>query len=398
MPSWKRSLYVIAFSQVIAATGFALFFPYLPFYVKELGTRTGLSTEFWAGAVFSAQGLSMMIASPFWGVLADRYGRKLMAERAFFGGSVVIFLMAFARSAEELTILRALQGLVTGTVAALTALAASTVPREEVGYAMGLMQSGFWIGISAGPLLGGMIADRLGYRSLFFFTSSLLLLGGLLLLLVVHEEFTPSAGTDIELPFGFLKDWWTVLRSPGVALVYLIRFLVQTGGNILMPFIPLFAAALLANSASVNTFTGGVVSISSAATVATTAYFGRLGDKIGHRKVLAIGALLSALFYFPQSLVTSGWQLLVLQALTGAATGAIAPSMVALLAKYVRPGMEGAVYGLDNSMVSASRAVAPMIGAWVVMLFGIRWTFAVTGAVFLVVAGVSALWLPEEGS
>ncbi len=398
MPSWKRSLYVIAFSQVIAATGFALFFPYLPFYVKELGTTTGMSTAFWAGAVFSAQGLSMMIASPFWGVLADRYGRKLMAERAFFGGSVVIFLMAFARSAEELTILRALQGLVTGTVAALTALAASTVPREEVGYAMGLMQSGFWIGISAGPLLGGMIADMLGYRSLFFFTSSLLLLGGLLLLLVVHEEFTPSAGTDIELPFGFLKDWWTVLRSPGVALVYLIRFLVQTGGNILMPFIPLFAATLLANSASVNTFTGGVVSISSAATVATTAYFGRLGDRIGHRKVLAIGALLSALFYFPQSLVTSGWQLLVLQALTGAATGAIAPSMVALLAKYVRPGMEGAVYGLDNSMVSASRAVAPMIGAWVVMLFGLRWTFAVTGAVFLVVAGMSAMWLPEEGS
>ncbi len=395
MPPWKRSLYVMAFAQVVAATGFALFFPYLPFYVKKLGTSTGLSTAFWAGAVFSAQGISMMIASPFWGVLADRYGRKLMAERAFFGGFVVIFLMAFAKSAEELTVLRALQGFITGTVAALTALAASTVPREEVGYAMGLMQTGFWVGISAGPLLGGVIADRIGYRSLFFFTSSLLLMGGILLLLLVHEEFVPTEENSTSLPFGFLKGWWDVLRSPGVALVYLIRFMVQTGGNILTPFIPLFAAMLLANSVSVNTFTGSVISISSAATVATTAYFGKLGDRIGHKRVLAIGAFLSAVFYFPQSFATQGWHLLLLQALTGAATGAIAPSMVALLAKYVHPGMEGAVYGLDNSMVSASRAIAPMIGAWVVMYMGLRWTFTVTGVVFLIVAIVAAVWLPE---
>ena len=47
-----------------------------------------------------------------------------MVQRAMFGGAVIILLMAFARSAEELVLLRAVQGLITGVVAAANALVA----------------------------------------------------------------------------------------------------------------------------------------------------------------------------------------------------------------------------------------------------------------------------------
>ena len=53
----------------------------------------------------------MTIASPVWGMVADRWGRKPMVERAMFGGAVILLLMAFARSGEELVVLRAVQGL-----------------------------------------------------------------------------------------------------------------------------------------------------------------------------------------------------------------------------------------------------------------------------------------------
>ena len=43
--------------------------------------------------------------------------------RALFGGAFILGLMAFVRSAEELVMLRALQGMITGTVAAANALA-----------------------------------------------------------------------------------------------------------------------------------------------------------------------------------------------------------------------------------------------------------------------------------
>src|SRR5690554_4335763 len=107
---WQQNLYILALAQHLTVAGFSLIFPFLPLYVEELGVATFGSVEFWAGMVFSAQALTMAIVSPIWGALADRVGRKMMVERAMFGGAILLVLMGFARSAEELTLLRALQG------------------------------------------------------------------------------------------------------------------------------------------------------------------------------------------------------------------------------------------------------------------------------------------------
>ena len=76
-----------------------------------------------------------------------------MVVRAMFGGAVILLMMAFVRSAEELVVLRAIQGLITGTVAAANALLASVAPRNRIGYAMGLLQVGLGAGIAFGPLI-----------------------------------------------------------------------------------------------------------------------------------------------------------------------------------------------------------------------------------------------------
>src|SRR5512143_1957146 len=104
---WQRTLYIMLISQMMTAVGFSSFFPFLPLYVEELGSRTGMSLEFLSGLVFSGQAFTMMLAAPVWGALADRFSRKLMVERACFGGTVILLLMAFAGSAEDLVILRA---------------------------------------------------------------------------------------------------------------------------------------------------------------------------------------------------------------------------------------------------------------------------------------------------
>ena len=99
---------------MISMIGFSSVFPFLPLYVKSLGTVTSISVELCYGLVYSGQAFTMMIASPFWGSLADRWGRKVMVERAMFGGATLLILMAFVRSAEELVILRMIQGAVSG--------------------------------------------------------------------------------------------------------------------------------------------------------------------------------------------------------------------------------------------------------------------------------------------
>ncbi|MBP1775961.1 MAG: major facilitator superfamily 1, partial [candidate division NC10 bacterium] len=186
MPSWKRTLAIMVAVQFNSAMGFSVIFPFLPLYVKHLGSTTGLSIEVVSGLVFSVQAFTMAIASPFWGVVADRFGRKLMVMRASLGGSVVILLMGFVANAEQLVALRAVQGLLTGVIAAANALIASVVPRERTGYAMGLLQVGLWSGVSFGPLVGGILSDVFGFRVTFAITSVILLLSGLAVWIWVH--------------------------------------------------------------------------------------------------------------------------------------------------------------------------------------------------------------------
>jgi len=167
-------------------------FPFLPLYINEIGVKTWGSVEFWAGMVFSAQAITMMISAPLWGAVADRYGRKIMLIRATLGGAILITLMGFVQSAEQLTLLRAVQGLVTGTIPAANALVASSAPKGHSGEALGLLQTGTWIGVAVGPLIGGVIGDAFGFRESFWVTGSLLALSGLAIILWVQEDFKPA--------------------------------------------------------------------------------------------------------------------------------------------------------------------------------------------------------------
>jgi MFS transporter, DHA1 family, multidrug resistance protein len=391
---WQRTLAIIFFAELMSAVGFSSIFPFLPLYVESLGSSTGLSTEFLAGMVFSAQAFTMMLASPIWGALADRHGRKVMVERATFGGTILLFLMAFARSGEELVLLRALQGLVTGTVAANNALVASEVPRDRLGFAMGTLQVGQGAGVALGPVIGGLIADLYGYNYAFFVTAAMLFLAGLLVFFGVQEKFVQD-GLARQQKVSFVSRWRHVIQARGVPATYSLRFLTHLGRMMIIPIAPLFVKQLLANDPRVNTFTGLVIGVSAGATILSSFFLGSLGDRIGHRRVFIVSTAFAALFYLPQAAVTQAWQLLALQALVGVSMGGIIPALSALLASYTEAGEEGAVYGLDNSIISSARSVAPLIGSGIAILFSLRATFSATALIFFLTALFAILYLPK---
>ncbi len=394
---WQRTLYIMFIAQLATAVGFSSIFPFFPLYVNQLGSSFGLNLEMLAGLVFSSQAFTMMIASPFWGTLADRYGRKLMVERAMFGGSVILLLMAFVTSAEQLVLLRAIQGLVTGTVAAANALVASITPREHAGYGMGLLQVGQGAGVAMGPIMGGAVADKYGYAAAFYVTAALLLLGGLLVLFGVQEPFErrPAAAKSSG---GFLTAWREIFTFPGVPVTFLLQFLSQLGTNLLTPILPLFIPTVLGPSQDLNTFTGLAVGAAAATSTVASIYFGRLGDRTGHRIILISSLAAGGLLYIPEVVVHSGWQILVLQALVGVAAGGIVPSISALQARFTRKGLEGAVYGLDNSIGSGARALAPMIGSGIAVWASLRAAFPITGVILIIAAVISAMLLPGRAT
>jgi len=257
------------------------------------------------------------------------------------------------------------------------------------------LQVGNGAGVALGPLIGGFIADLYGYGLAFYITAAMLLIAGLTVLFGIQETPLPVKQTA-QKKNGVLGDWRIILASSTVMVAFSLRFLSQLGTNLILPVAPLFIQSLLPSSAHINTITGIVVGIGSVTTTVSAVFLGRLSDRTGHRRILVICSGLAGLLYFLHYLVSGVWQLLILQAMVGIMVGGIVPAISALEVVYTDPGKEGAVYGLDNSIISGSRTLAPMLGSGLAFWFNLRTSFIATGLLFLGVSFLSYWLLPSK--
>ena len=140
--NWKRNLIVAWLGCFLTGAAFSLVMPFLPLYVEQLGVTGHSALNMWSGIVFSITFLFSAIASPFWGGLADRKGRKIMLLRSALGMGIVMVLMGLAQNIWQFLILRALLGLLGGFVPNANALIATQVPRNKSGWALGTLSTG----------------------------------------------------------------------------------------------------------------------------------------------------------------------------------------------------------------------------------------------------------------
>ncbi len=395
MPGWRRTLYTVWLTQFIAVAGFSFIMPFIPYYIQELGVTDVKEAALWAGLVTSAQAVSMTLMAPVWGALSDRHGRKLMVMRASYAGAVVLTLMGFVTNVYQLAFLRFIQGVFTGTVSATTTLVASTVPKERSGMALGSLQTAAFLGISLGPLFGGLAGDRFGYRSSFLITGGLLLLSGVLVTLFVHEDFRPPAAADTPRRRSPRYAWELALASGALLATLAARVLLRAGTRALDPILPLFVQTLLPADAQVGTMTGVIASASALGAAIGSPVIGAWSDRLGRRRLLIVSALAAGLLYLPQAVAQDARWLIFWQLVTGFAVGGTLSTLTALLMHVAPRGREGIVFGLDASAVSASNAVGPIIGAAAAAAIGVRAPFLVATFLFGLGTLTVVLWVRE---
>jgi len=393
LPGWKRTLYVVWVVELLAISGFSVAYPFLPYYIQELGVTKQGEVELWSGIIIAVQGVTMTLVSPLWGSLADRYGRKPMLVRATLGGAVVLGAMAFVQNVQQLALLRAAQGALTGTVAAAMSLVAGTAPRERSGYALGLLQMAVWIGSSVGPLIGGLVADAWGYRAAFLVTGTLLLLSGLTVWRFVDEDFSPARQSRRK--GDALEGLRLVLRARRLMALLAVRISTRLGSSLLAPILPLFIQSLVVDQTRVASTAGLVSGISAGASAISAIVLGRASDRYGYRPVLLVCAVAAAALWLPHYLVTATWQLVVLQTAVGFVMGGVLAAVSSSLANLAPEGRQGTVYGLDASATSAASAVAPMVGAGVAAGFGLRVPFLLTAGTLAVSSLLVWLFVPK---
>jgi DHA1 family multidrug resistance protein-like MFS transporter len=393
---WERTFWAVWVARLLASLGFSFAFPLLPLYIQYLGVRDSAEAAAWAGALSAGSALSMGLAAPLWGTLADRHGRKLMLQRALFSGAVLITLMGLAPNVQVLFGLRVVQGLFTGVVTAATVLVTSQVPRDRLASSLGLLSVGTFIGTSAGPFVGGLIADTLGFRTSFFLTGVMLLLGGLIVTFGVREQFTPPAHAQESArgPGGVLRATLSslaLLREGGLASVIAVTFLVHLGTMVVSPVLPLYIQQLSGSEQFVASTAGGIAAGTAMVSALSAVFVGRLADRVGHRRILVVCTLLAGLLYLPQGLARSPLELLVLRAAMALFLGGVLPTANALIAVLAPEHRRGAFYGLMQTVSSLGSVIGPVAGATVAATFGLHAVFFVTGSILIAVGGWAAL-------
>src|SRR5207302_4672494 len=123
----------------------------------ELGVETASAVDLWAGILNGVTSFVAAFASPVWGRVADRRGRKLMLLRSSLAIAVFTALMGVAANVWQFFAFRALMGVFAGFSSAAIALVASQVPEERLGYALGWLSTGQLVGSLVGPLIGGAL-------------------------------------------------------------------------------------------------------------------------------------------------------------------------------------------------------------------------------------------------
>jgi len=391
---WRRNLYAIVIAQALAIIGFSLRESFLPFYLQSLGADSTDSAAIWSGLISAGGAAVMAVSAPFWGVVSDRRGRKPMLLRATFAAMLTVSLMGLATEPWHLLALRFIEGALTGTVTASTALVASSAPKERLGFSLGLVQTAVFSGASLGPFLGGLFADLIGYRATFAVAGAFLGCAGLIVLFFVHEDFKPVARGESRGLRG-LREGAAWLFAPVMLTMIGVLFAVRFAQTSTRPFLPLYVQHLggftgesgAHRAASLSGIALGLLGFTSAV---AAVYLGRHGDRIGHRKILLGSILGASLLYLPMGLVTGAWQFILLQGMFGIAAGGLIPAANAIVAEWTPHARRGVSFGITAAAGSLGGTIGPLVGSATAAALGFRATFLLTGMFLLAVSGAVA--------
>lgn len=363
------------------------------------------STVVWVALAYQLAFVGLVLPM---GRLGDQFGRRRVFIVGLLIYSIGMLLAASAQDVGQLIASRALQGGASAATAALSAaLVTSAFPSHERGKALGVLAAIAALGLMAGPALGGVLLDTLGWRSIFYVRAPLGFLGVVAAWVFLEKDAIVAGDRRLDLSGSaalFLamcaltlgvnraaQQGWASPQILGLltagSLLLLVFFWLEVkgsspvidlrifrsgtfaiGGGLLLLNTSLMAALsfllpfYLIGAKLFSASTSGLILLASPAVMLLVAPLsGRLSDRNGPNLLTSLGLLLSSSGFFLASLlaidspVTLIVAFLILIAIGGALFGT--PNQSALLGA-AAPERLGTV----SAVIPALRYVGLVIG------------------------------------
>ena len=379
-PGEASTLWLMVGIQFFMTVSFTVLSPVMPLFLPQLGVHGEAAIDLWTGVLNAATPFVAAFASPLWGRLSDRRGRKIMLIRSMVAISIFTALMGFSGTVWQFFGLRLLMGAFSGFSATAITLVASQTPDSRLGYALGWLSTGQLIGSLMGPLIGGAVADLSGSNRVpFFVTSAIATCVTIAAVLTVREGPKPTAGGKRSARPSFRA----VIAAGGLLPLFVVLVLAQLGVRSVQPVVTLYVQSLVGNVPNLATLSGLAFSMTGIADIVASPFLGKRSDRLGYRRVLLISLAGAALFSFPQAFADSYWIFVAERFGVGMFVGGILPTANALIGRMAAPGQRGTVFGLTASATFLGSSLGPMTGGAVAAAFGLHWVFLVTGAMLL---------------
>ena len=385
---WQRTLWAMVGIQFVMTGSVSFLSPIIPLMLPELGVTTIEGIGIWSGVITGSTSFVAAFASPLWGRIADRHGRKLSLLRSSLAIALFTALMGLASDVWQFFGARAIMGAFAGFSSSAIALVASQVPERRLGYALGWLSTGQLIGSLVGPVVGGLLADLTGsYRAPFYCTAAITLAALALVWWMVDEDFTPPKEA------ARMRSWSgsiaLLMGSSGLLALFFVLLMAQFSVRTVQPVITLFVQELIGSPPQIATLAGIAFSITGLANLIAAPFLGNRSDVIGYRRVLLISLAGATITSVPQIFVESYWLFVAERFAVGLFIGGILPTANALIGRSVPREQRGSIYGMTASATFMGNSLGPLTGGLVAASLGLRWVFAMTA----ILLAVNLLWV-----
>lgn len=351
---------------------YGLVVPILPGYALSLGvSQTAI------GFLFASYAIALFVATPIFGILSDKIGRKGPMLWGLLGLAGSTLLYAFAKHFWMLVLARSLQGVSAAiTWTAGFALLADLFPSQDRGKVMGIALSGQSIGTLIGPTVGGWLYQLGGYEIPFLAATGLAILDGVLRIFLIQDvphETSERAVSSLQL-----------LKNRRLLIIVGVVIIGASIPCVLEPTLPL----RLQNGMKLSSgMTGLLFAIPTLAYAISAPVIGSLSQRIGRYKAMSLGMIVAAACFPFIALSNSLWLVAIVLVFLGIGMGtAITPCLpeFAEISETSGASSFGASFSIYNTAYSIGMMIGPTVGGILTNYLGIIWCYSVVAIVIFV--------------
>ncbi|HEY9120419.1 MAG TPA: MFS transporter [Marinobacter sp.] len=164
-----------------------------PFFGPILTGTFAVENTAWVGWFFVIPTVCTAIAAPFWGKIADHFGRRWSLLRAQLGLAVAFVIAGLAPGLTTFAIALIIQGILGGTFAASSAYLTTVAHGRNLAQSLNWMQGSARSAMVLAPILFGVLITQVPPQDLYLFMAMLPLISALLVWKLAPED-RPSRG------------------------------------------------------------------------------------------------------------------------------------------------------------------------------------------------------------